>query len=135
MKGQSAGNASQLLLFFGLLFSLIGLYGALRTAYNLVAFSKYPIEGAIPSNLLITTGASYGFQSEVDCTIPPPYYDFNGEPREPTEEEKMSQKQFQDSCFQRISEERERVKRSDISQSAFMLFLGLGLYYSRRKFK
>lgn len=136
MKGQPVSLASQLLLFFGLLFSLMGAYGAIRTLSNLVIFPKYPTEGVIPSNLLVTTGSVYGYQSEADCNIPPPpSYDFNGELRETTEEEKISQKQFADSCLQRINEERERVKRSDINQSALLIFLGFGLYYSRKRFK
>ncbi len=100
-------------------------------------FDKYSINGAVPLNLLVNGNFNYfGYQTEDDCIVQPysyPYYDENGQPIRPTEEEESRDQQVNDSCLQRVATARYQAKVNDIALSAFYLFAGAGMLLARRR--
>lgn len=124
---------AQIIYFVGFFLLLIGAYGMGRTVVNIVIFDKYPLEGAIPNNLLVSNN-NYFSQREADCAPYQSYFDANNLPRVATAEEKVMEKDNEQRCLTGINEDRARTKRNDINTSLFFLFLGLGALASRHKY-
>lgn len=125
------GKANTFITLLGVILLLLGIFGSVRTAVNLVAFSKYPTSGIFTINL---TGIPPYYQRESDCTYPQTYYTPDGKPRESTKEEKALAKQQEASCSTGVQNAREAAKTNDISTSLLFLFLGVGILSTKRFF-
>lgn len=113
-------------LFIGVVLLLLGAFGTLRTAANLILFQKYPTSGVLNFSFVPTYSAR-----ESDCYyVPTPTYDPSGKPI-PDSEDKTSKLQ-QENCLRGMAEERQNAKVNDISKSLLFLFLGLGILGSTK---
>lgn len=135
-------KTNQWILFVAVMLMLFGIYGALRTIINMVAFEKYPQEGVYPNLPILggTGGGGYGPYyggREEDCTAyPMVYYMKDGyTTRKATDDEKAQEKKQQENCISQVTESRNKAKINDISQSVLFLFLGAGVFAFRRIFK
>ena len=118
----------------GFLLILVGIYGSVRTAVNIVALPKYP------SISIFTLGSMGGFYGprEEDCLmgmgIFPPYPTEVG--KSISEEDKKlmkeQEKKQQEACINSAIQAREQTKVNDISQSLLFLFLGGGVLLVRK---
>lgn len=118
-------------LFFGILLTLIGVFLALRVAFNFTAYNgRYPVYGVFPISFV----ASYpSLQTETDCLAPKTYYGPGGEVTStPSADQMMQGKNDEDACLRSVAEQRLSSKTTDIAQTAFFLFLGLGILGVRR---
>lgn len=116
--------------FFGVLFLLIGIYATAHTLFNIYALPKYPQSGVLSLPIFASYTPSYG--REQDCTYPRVYYDPEGKLRSANTEEKIQEEKEQGNCLSGITESREAARQNDIHQSAFFLFLGVGLLFGRK---
>ena len=120
-------KVSSWVLFIGIMLLLIGIYAAGRTAINLAFFQKYPQGGVLSINI---NGVPPYYQKESDCLYPSTYVDDTK-----TQEQRMTdEKKQQEICLSNVSDERERAKINDISQSMLFLFLGAGILISKKIF-
>lgn len=120
-------------LFFGILLTLIGVFLSLRVAFNFVYYTNYPVYGALPVSF---TAVYPSLQTEADCLAPKTYYGPGGEiSASPSADQVMQAKNDEDSCLRSVSEQRLSSKTSDIAQTAFFLFLGLGILGIRKFLK
>jgi len=136
-----AGKDRPILLFFGLVLLILGVYGSLKTTVNLLAFDVYPQETVFPFSQV-----PYGPMSrEEDCPItysytPPTYFEEDGvtlrsaTPAEVAYDEPYrKQMELQAlNCVSAVQDARRAALVDDISKSAIFLFLAfLVLAYSR----
>lgn len=131
------GIARELFLFFGVVLLALGIFGAARLVVNLALFEKYPMEGVIPSNILIGSGNFFPtFQKESDCaTANYPYYNPDGSVRPLTPEEEKANSAGEERCLKSIAEDRTRAKNNDIAQVAFLTLVGGGLLLARKRIR
>ena len=119
---------------------LLGIYGTVRTAINIVAFDKYPFGGVFPS-IPISFGNYQNMQpaytqKEIDCMYLPTYYSPDGMTlREPNAIELANTQEQQKNCLESVKESRNSAKIKDISQSLPLLFMGLAIPSYRKIFK
>ncbi len=136
------------LLFIGVVLLLIGIYGALRTVINMVAFEKYPQTGVIGAVPWSGIQPAPSYQREQDCETsyvytPQLFYEKDGvTSRTPNADEKLQmeqQKQLNDTqlknCISGVKEARDVAKINDITQSLLLLFLGGSVLLYRRILK
>ena len=129
MKSDSKSNIW--FTFVGVILLLIGIYAAVRTGINFLAFSKYPQSGVLTLSFFGNMPPSY--TREQDCTYTHYYYDVDGKTaRQPTKEEAAQEKRDETNCLTSVVESRETAKINDISQSLFFLFLGAGVLVARK---
>ncbi len=112
--------------FLGLILFLLGIYGSVRTAVNLVAFPRYPSSGVYYFNL---SGFPSFTNSESDCETGYGIMPLAEPGKDVSLEEK--EKQIQ-ACLSGVREGRAQAKVTDISQSFLFLFLGLGVLLTRK---
>lgn len=117
--------------FIAIVLLLLGIFGAVRTAINMMAFEKYPSTGVYAFSFMMP--GFYG-PREQDCTYPQPYFTPDGKSRTPSKEEKEQEKIMKQNCLDGVREAREQAKINDMSQSALFLTLGLGLLVTRKRF-
>lgn len=119
--------------FLGLLLLLMGLYGELRIMHVTSKGVPYPSAGVLPSNILFDRPNVGAFNHESDCNPYPQLYFENDlkTPRQPTMEESTQQEQLKMRCIDAFNEDRSKTLQYDRNQSAFLLFVGLGLIISR----
>ena len=139
MTTETQTKGSQLMLFFGSLFLLIGLYGGLRIVHVQVRKVPYPSSGVFPQNLLFTQNTtSYGRESDCD-QYPQVYYDYGTDgkqkPRPATEEEIGVQQQLLVRCINGFNEDRAKQAQRDRNEAAFLIFVGAGLLIARKIIK
>ncbi len=135
MENSNPKRSYQWITFIGFILLLVGIYGSVRTAINLLAFDKYPQGGVIHFDVFNNPYVTMPVQREQDCTYPGLYYKEDGRTtRPPTEEEKNQEKTNQQNCLDSVKESRNRAKIDDISQSLLFLFLGAGVLSSKRIF-
>lgn len=116
----------------GLLLFLMGLYGVLKIGFNILVLNRYPMDGAIPQNILISDSSAL-YAREIDCiSYPQSYYGIDGNSREPTKEEQLIARQQEERCLKGLEEDKKRLMMADINKSAFLVFLGLGLVFSKK---
>lgn len=127
----SQGKANTFITLVGVILLLLGIFGTVRTAVNLLAFSKYPTTGIFTINI---TGIPPYYQREEDCMFPQTYYTQDGKPRGSTTEEQAQSKEQQRICLTGIRDSREATKTNDISTSLLFLFLGVGILSTKRFF-
>lgn len=122
-------TVSQWVIFIAIILILMGVYGSIRTAINLIFFEKYPQSGVLTLNF---SGIPLYPQREEDCDLSLMTYDDvsreNLQPADIKERERQS-------CLKGVVEARENAKINDISQSSLLLFLGIGLLISKKIFK
>lgn len=121
--------------FIGFLLVLLGVYGSVRTAINLVLFEKYPSAGVYSFNFM---GVPYYQQREEDCEnislgYPPPVDISTGISGKFSEGQMKNEQEKQKMlCLSSVRESRSQAKINDISQSILFLFLGAGVMVSRK---
>ena len=74
------------------------------------------------------------YQRASVCTQTQPYYGQDGNIRQPNAEEQKQQNMTQENCLKGVTDAQQQAKVNDIGASAFFLFLGLGVLFSRRFF-
>ncbi|MBI4028757.1 MAG: hypothetical protein HY376_00090 [Candidatus Blackburnbacteria bacterium] len=128
-------SATQWMGFVGILFVLIGLYGALRIIHVSVRGVPYPYSGVLPSNLLLPKTLNFAQESQCD-PYPQVYYDYGPDgkqtPRPATQDELNSQEQQRMRCIAGFNEDRSKQEQRDKNESAFLIFVGAGLFLLRR---
>lgn len=119
--------------FLGVLLLLAGLYGTLRIIHVSVRKVPYPSSGVLPSTILFGSAnlTSFGRESECD-QFPQTYYDKDGVPRPPTDEEKAIEELISLRCRRGFDEDRSKTKQYDRNLSAFLIFVGGGLVLATR---
>jgi hypothetical protein len=127
-------TTSSLMYFLGVFLLLMGLYGVIRMAYITYRGVPYPSSGAYPSNLLFERSGSLGYGKESDCRpYPQLYYETDNKTlRQPTQEENWIQQQIAERCVEGFNEDRAKTFQYDRNLTAFLIFLGLGLIFSRK---
>ncbi|TSC90111.1 MAG: hypothetical protein G01um10145_215 [Microgenomates group bacterium Gr01-1014_5] len=128
-------SVSRVMYFLGILLFLMGTYGSLRIVHVSYREVPYPSAGVMPSTLLFSGSyaLTYGGR-ESDCDPYPMIYyeEDNKTPRDATEEEKTLEQRMQERCVQGFNEERAKTRQYDKNLSAFLVFVGVGLIFSRR---
>lgn len=122
-------NLYSIITFISAIVLLIAFYATLRLALNLTLYQKYPTTGILP---FLTT--YYSSTNESYCFYPQTYYDTDGKIREATAAEKTAEKTTQGQCLDGMKDSRDTAKTTDIGQATLLLFLGAGLFISRRFF-
>lgn len=122
-------NLYSIITFVSAIVLLIAFYATIRLALNLTLYQKYPTTGILP---FLTT--YYSSTNENSCYYPQTYYDAEGKTREATATEKTSEIANQNYCLSNINDSRNAAKTNDISQTTLLLFLGAGLFISRKFF-
>lgn len=112
--------------FIGIVLLLIGIYSAVKTTVNFLAFEKYPIDNGFLSF------AFSPYRSETECSNPQKYYTNDGQERAATEQEKQDAKVQEKSCLSQVQDSRKSAKTNDISASILYLFLGAGILLTRK---
>lgn len=128
-------SAARWVYFLGILFLLMGIYGFLRIAHVSLRGVPYPSAGVLPSNILFDRMNTYsGLGRESDCEPYPALYyqEDNKTLREATEQERVIEQKIVERCIQGFNEERAKTKQYDRNLSAFLVFVGAGLIFSRR---
>jgi len=133
MKNQNDKKPNVWITLIGFILLLVGIYGSVRTAVNIVALPKYP---SISVFTLGFMGGFYGPREE-DCVSMPFYgIDTINSGKSLTDEEKKNmkeqEKKQQESCISAAVQTRYQTKVNDISQSVLFLFLGGGVLLVRR---
>lgn len=111
-----------------LVFSLLGVFGSVRTLTNVYLFEKYPNGGVLSFN-------NNFMQREEDCVSYSgvmSYFDDKGQTRPATEDEKKMADQQKQVCLSSVAKSRENAKINDISISLFYLFLGVGIFIGKK---
>lgn len=131
MKGES--SAKIWIAFLGLLFLLLGIFAAARTAANIALFKdKYPQGGVVNLNF---SGQPAYFSRESDCNYPPTVsYSPEGKPMEASAEQKKIDEQNKANCLAGVKDARETARINDIATSVLFLFVGVGILTTRRFF-
>ncbi|OGY12033.1 MAG: hypothetical protein A3A58_01285 [Candidatus Blackburnbacteria bacterium RIFCSPLOWO2_01_FULL_41_27] len=127
-------SVSRVMYFLGILLFLMGIYGLLRITHVTYRGVPYPSAGVMPSNLLFSGPLYTSYGRESDCDpYPMTYYaEDNKTPRDATGEEKTLEQRMQERCVQGFNEERAKTRQYDKNLSAFLVFVGVGLIFSRR---
>lgn len=112
----------------------MGAFGFIRILHVNTRSVPYPAAGVLPSNILFDRGSFSSFSRESDCTpYPTIYYEAdNKTPREVTEEEMMQEERLAARCVIGFNEDRAKTRQYDRNLSAFLVFVGAGLVFSRR---
>lgn len=120
--------------FLGALLLLMGSFGFIRILHIKARSVPYPSAGVLPSNIIFSGPFSSSFGRESDCTpYPTIYYEAdNTTPREATEEERLQEEKLAARCVEGFNEDRAKMKQYDKNLSAFLIFVGAGLIFSRR---
>ena len=110
-----------------LIFSLLGVFGSVRTLTNVYLFEKYPNGGVLSFN-------NNFMQREEDCQSygPMAYFDDKGQTRPANEDEKKMADEQKQVCLSSVAKSRENAKINDISISLFYLFLGVGIFVGKK---
>lgn len=108
---------------------LVGIFASVKTAINMVAFTKYPTSGVLSMSFF---GPLSYQQREEDCTNPQIYYSTDNKIRQPTKDEKENEMNQQKICINSVGFTREATKVNDVSLSIFFLFLGVGLLITKK---
>jgi hypothetical protein len=128
-KTQSLENkVSYFVGVLALIFSLLGVFGSVRTLTNIYLFEKYPNGGVLSFN-------NNFMQREEDCQSymgPMSYFDDKGQTRPATEDEKKLADEQKQICLSSVAKSRENAKINDISISLFYLFLGVGIFVGKK---
>src|SRR5438046_2313971 len=121
-------KVSDWMFFFGLLLTLMGVYGLIRVADINRRGVPYPLNGVMPATVLTPT-TNYGFTHESDCDpYPQLYYEADNKTlRQPTEQESGQAQQLKDRCVNEFNEDRSRQRQNDRNESVFLVFVGMGL--------
>lgn len=127
-------SVPRLMYFLGILLFLMGAYGLLRIAHVSYRSVPYPSAGVMPSNLLFSGSNSLFYGRESDCDPYPSLYyeEDNKTPRDATEDEKILEQKMRERCVQGFNEDRAKTRQYDRNLSAFLVFVGAGLIFSRR---
>ena len=137
VEGKTYSGAYAWIHFLGVLFLLMGLYGAVRFIHIKMRSVPYPIRGVYPSVLMLSGTGGSGYSRESECEqYPQVYYDYdtNGKqtPRPPTPEESAVSEEQAKRCVRGFDEDRSKQEQYDKNQTAFLLFVGVGLLFSRK---
>jgi hypothetical protein len=131
-------SVPQWMFFIGVLMLLMGVYGLLRMIHISARSVPYPAQGVFPSNILFSNNQFFNtYSRESECEpLPQLYYDYGLDgkttPRTPTEEEKMNEERQMSRCINGFEEDRAKQRQRDKNQAIFLVFLGVGLVFSRR---
>ncbi len=129
MKQKATSLENKFSYFVGVLalvFSLLGVFGSVRTLTNVYLFEKYPNGGVLSFN-------NNFMQREEDCqSYPMTYFDDKGQTRPAAEEEKKMAEEQKQICLSSVAKSRETAKVNDISISLFYLFLGAGIFIGKK---
>ncbi len=136
MHDTNASKVHPWIMLIGVILLIAGIYGAARTAINLLAFEKYPTEKIFQWNLF-NNPAYYGVvpPKESDCFYPQYFYKPDGlTMREPNALEKKMQEDQRTQCIANVDAARHSTKVADVSQSLLYLALGAGILAFRKIF-
>lgn len=125
---------SRVMYFLGILLFLMGIYGLLRIVHVSYRKVPYPSAGVMPANLLFSGSSTLNYGRESDCDPYPMIYyeEDNKTPRDAMESETMLEQKMQERCVQGFNEDRAKTRQYDRNLSAFLVFVGAGLIFSRR---
>jgi len=128
MKNKNNSWVEKIINFLGYFLLLLGIYASVKTLYNHLYLKKYPLTPVINFNIF-----SYpDFEENCYQQFSYPYYDDKGKPRNPYKEEKELQEKNLKICLERIKKQREETKQNDVWTSFMLVFLGVGILYTKR---
>lgn len=162
MAEEKKSSAYTWITFIAVFLTLLGIYASARTIINLVAFDKYPQGGVL--SFTLSPGYPYYSREQDCENMPGPGYEVMEKPVDVVMSEPMVEESSESSdsaqmvepsqrsalypappyypdyekqkelCLSGVREARNYAKVTDISESALLVFLGLGLMFSRKKF-
>jgi len=127
MKNNNNSWIEKIINFLGWFILLLGIYAAIKTSFNIFYYKKYPVDPVI--------GPAFFYPKyEEECYEQNnyPLYDEKGKLRKPTSEEEKIRKENINNCINKINKQREITKQNDMWTSFMLVFLGVGILYTKK---